>query len=115
MSRTALNLSIDFRSGGVSEVWSIKPVHKSKEITISYISPFETSTWRIPEYLQSQHNFTDQCSRCQTSTERGILLKEVEDLVKGKRTDAIKRYEENLARLTQKENEDMEREGQAQE
>jgi hypothetical protein len=51
-------------SRGASEVWSVKPINKGEEITISYLSQFETTTPSIQQYLLEQHHFNCCCPRC---------------------------------------------------
>jgi hypothetical protein len=51
-------------SRGASEVWSVKPISKGEEITISYLSQFETTTPSIQQYLLEQHHFSCCCPRC---------------------------------------------------
>lgn len=52
-------------SRGASEVWSVRPIRKGEEITISYVTPIEEINPTMRDYLFQQHYFHCECQRCQ--------------------------------------------------
>lgn len=52
-------------SRGASEVWTTKDVAAGEELTICYLHPMESSWQYAQDYLQAQHGFVCNCTRCQ--------------------------------------------------